>query len=96
MAVIILLVGIIHSTDKIHVVVKEEALGNFDRDEIAEVIDKGHAITHRRREVIFRGLADRVKEIPRFHDVHGIHSNVSIQRSYSSFDRVIISLWSAL
>ena len=82
MAVIILceLVGIIHSTDKIHVIVKEEALGNFNRDKIAEVIDKGHAITHRRREVIFRGLADRVKEIPRFHDVHGIHSNGSNQR----------------
>jgi hypothetical protein len=82
MAVIILceLVGIIHSTDKIHVVVKEEALGNFNRDKIAEIIDKGHAITHRRREVIFRGLADRVKKIPRFHDVHGIHSNGSNQR----------------
>ena len=74
------LVGIVHSTNKIHVVVKEETLGNFDRDKIAEVIDKGHAITHRRREVIFRGLADRVKEIPRFHDVHGIHSNGSNQR----------------
>jgi hypothetical protein len=93
MAVIILceLVGIIHSTDKIHVVVngvqlaaKEEALGNFNRDKIAEVIDKGHAITHRRREVIFRGLAERMKEIPRFHDVHRIHSNGSNQREARS------------
>ena len=82
MAVIILcaLVGIVHSTDKIHVVIKEETLGNFNRDKIAEVIDKGHAITHRRREVIFRGLTKRVKKIPRFHDVHGIHSNGSIQK----------------
>ena len=81
MAVIILcgLVGIVHSTNRIRVVIKEEALGNFDRDKITEVIDKGHAITHRRREVIFRGLAERVKEIPRFHDVHGIHSNSSNQ-----------------
>ena len=86
MAVIILceLVGIIQSTDKIHVVVKEEALGNFNRDKIAEIIDKGHAITHRRREVIFRGLAKRVKEIPRLHDVHGIHSNGSNQRKARS------------
>lgn len=76
--------GIIHSTGKIHVVVKEEALGNFDWNEIAEIIDEGHAITHRRREVIFRGLADRVKEIPRFHDVHGIHSNGSNQREAAS------------